>query len=180
MDLKSFCGTDEFRPYLHKPFSVGEFTYVTNGHIMVRLPRQPDVPEQTEKVANWDAPLEGIETAIFAPLQHGPLPPIPPQGDCEACDGRGSKHDCPDCECLCERCDGKGEAFPNLSTTIRGSAYNIRYVAMALTLPGIEFATEKKSDNAPLLFKFDGGIGAIMPIRGTFKNHVEIEISKAA
>src|SRR5574337_601455 len=37
IDLKKFCSKD--RPKLLDPFSGGEFTYASNGHIAVRVPR---------------------------------------------------------------------------------------------------------------------------------------------
>jgi hypothetical protein len=159
MDLKSFCGTDPFRAYIHEPFSVGEFTYATNGHIMVRVPRLPDVPEQT-KQAKWDAPFQDLSGTIFESLDHHALP----------------KQAGPDCECTCENCRGSGKEIflSKASTTVRGCVYNLRYIAMALALPGVEFAVAKKTHESPLLFRFDGGLGSVMPMR------IEIEISKAA
>lgn len=35
IDLQKYCGDDPFRPYLHKPFSHGSFTYATNGHTVL-------------------------------------------------------------------------------------------------------------------------------------------------
>lgn len=176
LDLKQFCGTDPFRPYLLTPFSAGDFSYATNGNLMVRIPRLPELPEQ-DKIAKWDAPLEGIETRTFAPLPHGPIPDVP-ESECEVCSGRGRDHECPDCECICGHCHGSGEARPKTSTTVRGNNYNIRYVAMMLALPGAEPA-EKTEEGKPLLFKFDGGVGAIMPLRGKYNEHIEIETGDA-
>ncbi len=45
IDLKPFCGDNDIRYYLNEPFSEGEFTYATNGHILIRVPRRDDVPE---------------------------------------------------------------------------------------------------------------------------------------
>jgi len=49
-DLKKYCSKDETRPYLHEPFSRGEWTYATNGHIAVRVPKLADVPEPQKVV----------------------------------------------------------------------------------------------------------------------------------
>lgn len=86
IDLKPFCGTDETRPYLLKPFSFEDRTYATDGRIMVRVPRMADVPEIT-KHADWNKPMEGIDTVTLSPLSLT-LPPKPPHGEeCSACDG---------------------------------------------------------------------------------------------
>ena len=39
-DLKQFCTcTNDCRDFLRQPFSDAKYTYATNGHIMVRVPR---------------------------------------------------------------------------------------------------------------------------------------------
>lgn len=174
MDLQIYCGTDPCREYLTKPFTVGEFTYATNGHIMIRVPKVAGVPKQT-KDSDWNGPLKALADTAFSPLAHGPVPEHP-LGSCTKCDGRGTAHDCPDCECGCGACNNTGEAFPAISTTIRGHIYALRYIAMMLALPGVEVATET-APAMPLLFKFDGGgVGAIMARRAEHPEHIQIEI----
>lgn len=174
LDLKPFCGVDQCRPYLLQPFSVGNFTYATNGHIMVRVPRRADVPDKTKEF-NQDKPLEGHEKAIYAPLT-GSLP-VMEMEDCDCFDGY--EHDCPDCECVCEACDGDGKTYPHASTSIGGANFAARYVALLLTLPGIEVAA-KHAFPDPLLFRFDGGIGALMPINGECATHIEMKATNSA
>lgn len=178
MDLQIYCGNDFLRDYLSKPFTAGEFTYATNGHIMVRLPKLDSIPKQTKEGVDWNAPLKGLDEATFSPLSHSAIPEHA-LGECEKCDGRGSKHDCPDCECGCDGCNGSGFGYPKISTTIRGAIYDMRYVAMMLSLPGVEVA-DKTAKEMPLLFKFDGGVGAIMPRRAEHPEHIQIELSQAA
>jgi hypothetical protein len=36
VDLQGFCSTDSGRQNLQKPFSRGEFTWATNGHVLIR------------------------------------------------------------------------------------------------------------------------------------------------
>lgn len=174
IDLQQFCGKDETRPYLMKPFTFGDFSYATNGHIMVRVPKRAGV-EPPSKSFNPEKPLEGLEQASFAAPKFK-LPPQP-SGDteCEACDGRGYEHNCPDCECMCRACDGSGSAAVegNYSTAYEGVNFALRYVRKMLALPSIEIAKPKDQD-APLLFRFEGGVGAVMPMRGSATNHVEV------
>jgi hypothetical protein len=46
VDLDLFC--DPERRNLAVPFSLNRHTYATNGHIIVRVPRRPDIPENKE------------------------------------------------------------------------------------------------------------------------------------
>lgn len=174
VDLQLYCSSDPYRTYLHKPFSSGAFSYGANGHIMVRVPRNEGIPEQT-KQGEWDRAFKALPDATFSTLSHKPIPEHP-LGPCQACDGRGFLHNCPDCECECERCHGHGTTYPDISTTIRGQLYALRYVAMILALPGVQIA-DKTEPACPLLFKFDGGDGAVMPRTRQGREHIEIEIS---
>jgi hypothetical protein len=174
VDLHPFCGSDEIRPYLMKPFSFGDFSYATNGHILVRVPKREGV-EPPDKKFNPDKPLADLEKASFT----APIFKLPPQPaadtECEACDGRGYEHDCPHCECTCHACAGTGSqaAEGNYSTSYEGVNFALRYVRKMLALPGIEIAKPRDKE-APLLFRFEGGVGAVMPLRGTMLNHVEV------
>jgi hypothetical protein len=182
IDLQKYCGSDKFRSYLNRPFSTDDFTYATDGRIMVRVDRLPFDPPSTTFA--WDAPFKGMDTALFGPLPHKTIAPfpLPTEEDCPSCDGRGVEHDCPDCSCDCEDCDGVGliNAEPEISTTVRGGTFNLKYVALMLELPNVLVQTNRTDMEGPLLFKFDGGIGAIMPRREPFKMHVEIEKDLAA
>lgn len=177
IDLQKFCADEDrepFRDYLHTPFVFGEYSYATNGHIMVRVPKISGMRVQT-KEGEWDVPLNGFETAQYGALLHKPCPP--PPDPCVACEGRGTEHDCPDCECTCTTCHGVGT--PRISTTIRGGIFDLRYVEMMLALPEVLIQMDRTGE-APLLFNFNGGIGAIMPMRGEHAEHIEIEADKAA
>ena len=39
IDLMKFCGKEDPREWLNAPFSLGDYTYATNGHLIVRVPR---------------------------------------------------------------------------------------------------------------------------------------------
>lgn len=150
----------------------------------MRVPKRDgvEVPATTLAI---EAPFKGIAAAQFGPLPHKTIPPLPPstQQDCEECDGRKTEHECPDCECPCSACNGTGmeTVTPEVSTTIRGGLFNLRYVAMMLELPNVLVQSNWTcGDAVPLFFKFDGGDGAIMPRRSKCDQHVEIEADKAA
>jgi len=101
--LQKFCG----KTY-SEPWTFGGFSYATNGHIVVRAPKLPDVPEGdflNEKAAVLFDGLdyEDIERELT------PIPPLPPvrKDKCTACEGTGKTDVCPEC-------DGDGEvSFEN-------------------------------------------------------------------
>jgi hypothetical protein len=177
IDLQQFCGDDETRPYLMKPFTRNGYTWATNGHILVRVAARADALP-IEKDVNTEKVIEGIGNATF----HRPsfqLPPAPTEaGVCPDCDGRGAAHDCPDCECTCQKCNGRGDLDVEkmTSTTIGPKFYNLHYVRMILSLPGIELSVvATKPKFAVMFFRFDEGVGCVMNRSDKLENHVEIE-----
>jgi hypothetical protein len=52
--------------------------------------------------------------------------------------------------------------FDNVN--IDGSVYGGKYITLINQLPGIQFSAPH-NETQPALFKFDGGDGALMPIR---------------
>lgn len=181
LDLQQFCGTDETRHYLMKPFSRDGFTWATNGHILVRVALRPDVPD-VEKKFNQNGPLNGLEGATFFRPKFD-LPPKPMVAECLNCEGRGFQHNCPDCECQCATCEGSGASDGERlwSTSIGPKVFALNYVRQVLSLPGIELATLPEQPNEDLmLFRFSGGVGALMPMRGEKANHIDIKLTAAA
>ncbi|MCG6204173.1 hypothetical protein LPW26_05970 [Rhodopseudomonas sp. HC1] len=180
IDLKRFCaypGMHEVhRRWTETPFSCGAFSYATNGHIMVRVPRRDDVSE-VQVQGKWDAPLrlEGRGALRFVPL-HFDLPEAPETGPCLLCDGRGHLRGCP--EFACEFCGGCGwiDQESPISTEIGGGYFRLSYVRRIAELPDVRVAIHDMVNNlcGPLQFNFDGGIGALMPLTGPCAEHVEV------
>jgi hypothetical protein len=163
IDLDRFCNPD--REIIARPFSVGEWTYATNGWILVRVPRREDVAE------NPAAP--DIEhTRLIEYLRKPRYKPAPKfelqepferedQFECFYCVGSGHEHRerCSSCTCICPRCDGTGKlATPNFRRTSIGKAlYNSKYISWMQSLPQLELGQPHKRN--PLAFRFDGGEG---------------------
>ena len=170
-ELKRFCGRDPFRPYLDNPISRGEWTYATDGHIAVRVPRT----EKTIDTPNYYPPIETLPFAdaktIFTPVPNIIFPETDMR-ECERCNGRGRQHDCPNCMCECENCAGTGMEYEQVSVGIGAAVFNAKYIALILRLPNLQFAAPQKVD--PMMFRFDGGDGLIMPMRGGFPTHIQI------
>lgn len=99
--LLRFCSNDKTRDSLCRPFNVSGYTYATNGHIAIRVPR----------MVEFDAnePINSIEEPWFKgslkPADCRIVPKVNPEfayEKCSVCNGSGSCRECPDC-------DGEGE-----------------------------------------------------------------------
>jgi hypothetical protein len=180
IDLQQFCSDDPFRENLSKPFTLGDFTYATNGHILVRLPKIDGVeeiknaPNPSKIFKDFPAPNYFVSLPALA------LPPLegPEIVDCDVCGGSGKEHECPDCDCECMACDGSGKEHreKKISTTLAGVILQLRYVRKLAALPHVEIAPHLAiADKSPVFFRFDGGDGALMPMISEFETHVQIE-----
>lgn len=175
IDLQVFCDKDNAK--IGKPFSLGEYTYATNGHIAVRVPRDPNVPE-------IEAPpkIDACFAREFNPLasRRALKNPIPPAAaaktkKCEECGGRGVEHECHSCKCKCWECEGSGwyEEIRYQSLEIGSRIFNVHAVRKILTLPSVLFDADGKGK--AIGFTFDGGEGMLMPLRRKQDNHIEVE-----
>lgn len=173
MDLQKYCSEDERRINIRTPFTRGEFTYATNGHILVRVPRQEDAPERddaphAERV--YDPPA--ANAGEYLPISFPRLPKWECEKDeCPSCDGRGTDHDCPDCQCKCDDCSGNGEVViePKDYVAIDGISFSLKYALMLAELSNLRIGVARP--NEPLAFQFDGGAGILMPVKGV-QEHV--------
>jgi hypothetical protein len=174
LDLQQFCSTDTFRFNLHKPFRRNGHVYATNGHILVRV-ADDERYEISDKIAT-EKVLAKLDSAKFIPAPAVNLPPKAPtqKETCTHCDGLGTQHDCLDCSCECDACEGKGtvDNRPEISTSLCGQYFALDYIRQLYDLPDLEIAPDSVE---PMLFRFTGGIGALMPRRNASKTHIEIE-----
>ena len=171
-ELKQFCSRDPCRPNLYSPCSRGEWTYATDGHIAVRVPRI----EVTIDTPKYYPPIETLPFAdaetIFTPAPKIAIPEIGSR-ECERCSGRGHQHDCPDCKCECEGCGGTGQGYERASVGIGTAVFDAKYIALILRLPNIQFASPPK-EIEPMAFRFNGGDGVLMPTHGPYAIHIQI------
>jgi hypothetical protein len=177
INLKPFCSTDQHRPYIMQPFSRGEFTYATDGRLMVRVPRRAEVPE-VDTAPQAERVFPKPPATAFRPAAKVELPP-PTSVECEICEGRGMQHDCPDCTCECEPCDGTGKISSDVevSLSIGGVPFGLRYVRPIMALPSLEIAVPVNGGKSPLEFRFDGGDGIIMPRTEPCATHLDIDLA---
>ena len=170
IDLKPFCGDNDIRYYLNEPFSEGEFTYATNGHILIRVPRRDDAKEVEADSMKNRLPKMFADNPFLLPVE---IPDIPPmvEGDCDCCNGEGTH----DYKCgnappyACGECNGTGKQMTELGDTqwpeieVGNAAFAPKYLRLIKTLPGIQFSPNTRDHSAA--FKFDGGDGLLMPMR---------------
>lgn len=169
IDLMQFClKNDGIRPYLEKPFRIGNHTYATNGHVLVRVPAEDgDEPLSSGGLKLMQASLEKILAyqldAVYAPL----CVLLPPTGtrECSNCGGYGKWEAERGKFISCEDCDGAGKVEKQTSVSIAGVPFQAKYIAQIAALPEAEFPTNPINDPCP--FRFAGGSGAIMPMRRT-------------
>ncbi|MHB1952519.1 MAG: hypothetical protein ACYDDA_14875 [Acidiferrobacteraceae bacterium] len=193
INLQGFCLiTDVFctenKRYLQSPFTVGAFTYASNGHIAVRVPYQDEYPVVTTSriPENFSgAPVDLRPFPEDFPDLHDEYPCPPCQGSgkipaCETCRGDGTiecgecghERDCPDCDGrrnkdgICERCHGTGRNERLLIVQVGSARVNASYLRMIRVLPGVRIDARSASDGStPLAFVFEGGEGRLMPMR---------------
>jgi hypothetical protein len=170
IDLKKFCSTDFTRLYLMKPFTIGNWTYATNGHICVRVPTMPEWPGPENEIKAPE--LFAAPVTEFRPLPKIEFPPPDEDDECESCDGRGSEHECPDCLCICKQCNGTGKEPPysDVSVEIGNAIYAGKYIHLIRSLPGVEIGPTHERD--PMRFRFAGGEGCLMPRRNQATTHI--------
>jgi len=159
IDLQKYCSTELFKLYLHHPFSQSNYTYATNGHILVRVPLRPDVEKQ--KKPNVSSVWPKYEpTAWIAPLTFDF--PEPESLPCKDCYNGGRVHDCPGCECVCQKCGGTEEIFVIRAVKLGPLYIQEKYARLMMELPKIEIEAQPPL-MGPVQFRFDGGRGLVMP-----------------
>lgn len=186
--LKRFCAApgSDLRKWLTEPFSHEGFTYATNGHILVRVPLIEGFPAATAGNPKLGEHVVGImkrfDGAVFVKPESVSLPDIEESSkevECDSCEGRGTDHDCPSCTCECDDCGGSGKEtkVDTVSTDFCGCTFRLKYVGQVLALPGVEIAPTSPNSKTqlPLLFRFDGGAGVLMPTTRQLYRHVKIE-----
>ena len=195
MDLQKFCSTDSIRININKPFSKGEYTYATDGRIMVRVSKIEGIGEQEKSDKFKPVNPEPIFAAVSASVYIS-LPDIPElkYEKCVKCDGTGEVKVCPECdgygvvyfntryneyECYCESCGGMGSTTGSDETCSKcfgtGKIYKREWSIVAgqaydhrflLLLKDLpNCVIAETKDLKPGHFKFEGGDGLLMPMK---------------
>ncbi|MEW6614003.1 MAG: hypothetical protein AB1401_00805 [Thermodesulfobacteriota bacterium] len=185
--LQQFCDID--REDMKKPYSEDDFTYATNEHILIRVPRMDGIEESLKGPV-----IKEKAVAIYfskEPTQWFPVSPIYVEQElCLNCKGTGRLYTCHECEgegqvipwtdwndydeqtcrtcdgngqleAACIKCDGTGKIWNDKSVPIGGVYFSDRYLSWLYQLPNCEIGPFGTKD--PARFRFDGGEGLIMP-----------------
>ena len=161
IDLTPFCSPqDDPRYYLCAPFSDGDFSYATNGHIIVRVPRRADIQEREK--AHPSCHKLFIENPAREMIAIPDIPPAPPQIDCMTCEATGKWNDGDTVE-KCEDCGGTGKKNARQDIAVGEVHFAAKYLRLIITLPGAGKISPNGTGSA--WFTFDGGDGLLMPIR---------------
>ena len=138
IDLKSFCaykGMTPRRKYIESPWSEGDYTYATDGRIIVRIPRDRNIPE------NGDCPdAERLFKQVNKEGVYKSIPHLPKK------DKAG-----PNKKGFTEKTEFQKATFDNY------------YLNLIASLPNAQMVANDKEGAAH--FKFDGGDGLLMPMR---------------
>ena len=175
------------REYMRAPFTRGDWTYATNGHIAVRV-------QKIEHVKMLDGKLLVDIEELFSSSRSDDfvdMPSLPQAEECPECNGSGVAYKCPQCdgdgefehgshtycckECVgtgqvqdgygeeevCEACSGTGMArYQPIKVGAR--YFDLVYLRLISELPGVKFSPGGTSGRG--YFVFDGGEGILMPM----------------
>lgn len=169
IDLELFTGKNDPRRWMRKPFTIGRWTYATDGKILIRVPLRADVPY------NPDA-TEAVTKIVRKPQSElQPLPHFLPVNlknrwgkKCKACDWMGGKL-CDACGHFetCKDCQGfayTGNVPGSSPVEVGNTAIGTLYLSLIDTLPNPRIGL-LGNPLAAIYIEFDGGDGAVMPMR---------------
>ncbi len=182
--LQKFCAGPDFgNGSITAPFSQDKFTFATNGHIIVRMPRMAAVPESCKAPCPMNLPWDHEQLTAWHPMPDYTLPlkVLCPACEgtqyvayCEKCDDlRPAGKRCPRCKGrlwperdICELCDWQGRADVSFRVSVNAAQVNGHYLELIKSLPGPWwFALDpKEPQTGTIRFKFEGGVGLLMPM----------------
>lgn len=145
-NLFFFCSQDESRPNLLKPMSKGGFTFASDGRIAIRVERI-ESSEQSKHQQTVDA-LESLFASESFKVEVGWIPVIEPTYTRRCCAECGSL--------LVASID---------AVEVGNKLIGSYYINKMMLLPNCQINPTDNDRFSPMPFRFDGGIGLIMPIR---------------
>jgi hypothetical protein len=167
-ELMPFCGAGTLSLAIHSrsnnPWSRGDHTFATNGHIIVRVPRLEGI-EENDAAPDVSKALEHGEAKEWFPLSEIKIPKY--SGFvCPECDGSGKEDDeCEKCghQKNCEGCGGTGKIDRITPVAVGEVSFQAKYLALIKNLPNCRIAPSGPETQAQ--FIFDGGDGSLMPMK---------------
>ena len=193
VDITKFCSVDDIRSYLNAPMKSTHGAIACNGHILVCAQQDGEFADAigtlNETVCKW----HGIEVKDGTHMDDVALPPIEEcgrcggtgtlyQDACDECDGDGefdhgrNTYECKECDGSgftdshsndktsakpCSKCQGRGEEWKYHK--VGDAGFSLPYLRMLKDLPNC--LLQKSGPESMAKFTFDGGWGALMPMR---------------
>jgi len=175
IDLKKFCAEEGIgRSNIEKPFTKSQWTYATNGHICVRVPKRNGIEENPEAPS-----CEGLFQAANrrGPYKWVDVPNVKvKQVKCRDCEGTGKWDDIDKRRYDCDECGSTGKItkhepvkFKIMGVTI--ALANVYLDLIKKALPNPQIGLIKDAGNwslpakvIPVKVRFDGGCGLLMAI----------------
>lgn len=138
IDLMKFCSSDIGLKKLGTPWTAGDWTYASDGRVMIRVPRRDEVTRRD------GPPMTNIgwPHASLNDWEDLPLFPKTEWKECHVCSG-SIRVDAP---------VKFGERY-----------INSYYLELISTLPNVR-ASRAGRHAEPMMFRFDGGEGQVMPM----------------
>lgn len=171
--LREFCATEnQMRPNLENPVHDENWAYATNGRVAIRVNRMPEVDFPVSKSLSTLPKL-----FVQYPVPEGGGWPLPFR--CVDCKGTGEIL-CPNCLVIsrCTKCVGVGFTKPDEKDIFRPEDdqlwipvgiqwFDAFYLRKLAKLTGLMVfpCDDKQKEHEPLCFRFDDGIGLLMPRR---------------
>ena len=169
IDLKLFCEKNE-ADILSTPWSAGEFSYATNRKIVIRVPRDQNIPLSDSHVQDADKTIDTFMRKIpengmnvlpeFEVTTH--LCDLYKSDQCDGdglmCDVGGG--DIRFCKVLC---DYQGKIQDDTMVLIGASVFAAPLLALIKSLPGLKIGTFGGEE--PAAFTFNGGVGLIASMK---------------
>lgn len=156
VDLLAFVGTDPAHPLVTAPWSAGEFTFATNGHVMIRVPRVDGI-EPNSEAPDLSRVLAACSFERLRPVPYRRLPPLRfthREFEIEGDDSVTSVTD-----------------LDPISGDINGIPFALRYIHLLFSLPGLRIGAQPDR-GGPLPFDANAGvIGALMPLQHPLAKH---------
>lgn len=194
--LQPFCAIDDIRSYLCQPFKIDDLLAATNGYLLISVPDDGTVETNDQVKINLERVLEmENRNGDYIPLTIEPTAEkcrwcrgsgkMFSQIECDVCHGNGEfdygshTYGCKECEetgkvssgsdekTSCISCGGTGEDDRVPVKIPDGRLYNRRSINKIIALPGFEYLPDNsKNKTHSMLFRFHGGHGVLMPVRG--------------
>ena len=191
IDLRIFCNHDDRREALKSPFSDEKFTYATDGHICIRVPRIAEIPESEGGVSLLKyLKFDHSEMTDWKPLSVE-IPDVK-RVSCKSCKGSGKVITCQDCDgdgeveytydslsgktydadMECPVCDGRGKlnGDGDHCEDCAGQGYHIEPVPVKLEI-GLSISNhllQRVKDLPGIMIAVQGRIDDMPPVRFRF------------